>query len=168
MQPSETLFLKSLGKSIEKDVLSAKWQHSSPSGGRQPHGVSVLESRSVLALLAMSGLFCSCFKFVVCVTGSCIRTQLLESGLVPRERFEPRLNLDFNLFLSSTARFWNLGFETLVSEGSLGNPRASGPLTQHNAQSGHAPHLLLRCSSAVRVLSQTRNGLRLQYTAPWT
>ena len=56
----------------------------------------------------------------------------------------------------------------LVSEGPLGNPRASGPLTQHNAQSRHAPHFSLCCSSAVQVLSQTRHGSRLQCTALWT
>ena len=37
---------------------------------------------------------------------------------------------------------------TLVSDGPLGNFRASGPLTQHNAQSRHAPHFSLCCSSA--------------------
>ena len=41
---------------------------------------------------------------------------------------------------------------TLVSEGPLGNFRASGPLTQHNAQSRHAPHFSLCCSLAVQVL----------------
>ena len=56
----------------------------------------------------------------------------------------------------------------LVFEGPLGNPRASGPLTQHNAQSRHAPHFSLCCSSAVQVLSQTRHGLSLQCTALWT
>ena len=57
---------------------------------------------------------------------------------------------------------------SLVSEGPLGNPRASGPLTQHNTQSRHAPHFSLCCSSAVQVLSQTRHGSRLQCTTLWT
>ena len=50
----------------------------------------------------------------------------------------------------------------LVFEGPLGNPRASGPLTQHNAQSRHAPHFSLCCSSAVQVLSLEPNPARLE------
>ena len=50
----------------------------------------------------------------------------------------------------------------------LQGTRASRPLIQHNAQSRHAPHFSLCCSSAVQVLSQTRHGSRLQCTALWT
>ena len=60
------------------------------------------------------------------------------------------------------------GLGARSSEGPLRDPRASGPFTQHNAQSRHAPHFSLCCSSAVQVLSQTRHGLRLQCTALWT
>ena len=72
--------------------------------------------------------------------------------------------------LHSRWRQWapTMSRRPLVFEGPLGNPRTSGPLTQHNAQSRHAPHFSLCCSSAVQVLSQTRHGSRLQCTALWT
>ena len=85
---------------------------------------------------------------------------------VIKKRVEPRQEFTVQSFSSDSpgngADAYRPRLITLVFEGPLGNPRASGPLTQHNAQSRHAPHFSLCCSSAVQVLSLEPNPARLE------